>query len=154
MNAVLRIYRPGDEIPVHCLVRRVFDQFIRDDYSEEGQQEFARYINWEAIAARQSQDCQLLLAEQGEALIGVLELRDFRHISMLFVAPEAQRQGIARSLLDRALTLVRRVRPDLAGVTVFSSPFAVPVYRKLGFTPTGPETTVHGIRYTPMEHPL
>ena len=154
MSIVLRVYRPGDEVPVHCLVRRVFDQFIRDDYNEEGQQMFARYIDPEAIARHQCEGCQMLLAETAGTLAGILEMRDFRHISMLFVDPEFQRRGIARSLIDRAVTLIRRVHPDLACVTVFASPFAVPIYGRLGFTAAGPETTVQGIRYTPMERPL
>lgn len=34
--------------------------------------------------------------------------------------------------------------------TVNSSPYAVEVYRHLGFTPTNTEQLTNGIRYTPM----
>ena len=34
--------------------------------------------------------------------------------------------------------------------TVHSSPYAVEVYRHLGFVPTDSEQVTHGLRYTPM----
>ena len=36
-------------------------------------------------------------------------------------------------------------------MTVNSSPYAVPVYHKLGFKDTGSEQMVNGLRFTPME---
>lgn len=35
-------------------------------------------------------------------------------------------------------------------MTVHSSPFAVEIYRHLGFVATGEERTVNGLRFTPM----
>ena len=36
--------------------------------------------------------------------------------------------------------------------TVNSSPFAVPIYHKLGFVDTNTEQLTDGIRYTPMKY--
>ena len=36
-------------------------------------------------------------------------------------------------------------------ITVNSSPYAVPIYHKLGFTDTDTEQVVNGLRFTPME---
>ena len=36
-------------------------------------------------------------------------------------------------------------------VTVNSSPYAVEIYRRMGFIPIGTEKTVNGLRFTPME---
>ena len=36
-------------------------------------------------------------------------------------------------------------------MTVNSSPYAVPIYHKLGFKDTGSEQVVNGLRFTPME---
>ena len=36
-------------------------------------------------------------------------------------------------------------------ITVNSSPYAVPVYRKLGFVETDTEQLADGMRYTPMK---
>ncbi|MGM9541909.1 MAG: GNAT family N-acetyltransferase [Candidatus Limivicinus sp.] len=58
--------------------------------------------------------------------------------------------------LTLALTLCAllfdAMRRDYASqvFTVNSSPYAVEVYRHLGFTPTDTEQLTNGIRYTPM----
>ena len=36
--------------------------------------------------------------------------------------------------------------------TVNSAPYAVDIYRHLGFAETGPEQTINGIRFTPMAY--
>lgn len=45
--------------------------------------------------------------------------------------------------------MFQMVRTEI--MTVNSSPYAVPVYEKLGFHATGSEQTVNGLRFTPME---
>lgn len=40
-------------------------------------------------------------------------------------------------------------RPE---ITVNSSPYAVKIYKHLGFVPTAEEQTVNGIRFTPMKY--
>jgi predicted GNAT family N-acyltransferase len=59
-------------------------------------------------------------------------------------------KGIGRCLLSHAIALCQQERPDLSEVEVHSSPWAVPVYGRLGFRPTGPEQEQCGIRYTRM----
>ena len=49
------------------------------------------------------------------------------------------------------------IRENLVGVLATrnaASPYAVPVYRKLGFKNTGSEQVVNGLRFTPMESNL
>ena len=101
----------------------------------------------EAIAARQSDGCSTIVAEWEHEVIGVLELRDFSHISMFFVEPEFQ---CGRRLLTRAVTLCGKARPDLTELTVFAAPRAVEAYRHLGFSADGPERVESGVRFTPM----
>ena len=62
---------------------------------------------------------------------------------------EYHRQGIGRQLFEKMLSDYQ-----LQGIgmfTVNSSPYAVEVYRKLGFEPTDDECITNGIRYTPMK---
>ena len=87
-----------------------------------------------------------------------------------FEAPEYSQEGIAE--LQRTLENMEALRHmpfygafhagELVGVlamrrdytdqvfTVNSSPYAVEVYRHLGFVPTDTEQLTNGIRYTPM----
>jgi len=77
-------------------------------------------------------------------------MRDFNHISLLFVAREKQHQGIGRQLLQEALKIARRNEPGLSEVDVHSSPNAVNAYERLGFQAIGPEKLENGISFIPM----
>lgn len=146
----IRVYRPGDATGICRVAVNCFEDSIRPCYEPEGCQAFLAYILPDAIAARQSDGCSAVVAEWENELIGVLELREFSHISMFFVDPEFQCGGIGRRLLTRAVTLIRKARPELAELTVFAAPRAVEAYRHLGFTVDGPETVESGVRFTPM----
>jgi GNAT superfamily N-acetyltransferase len=77
-------------------------------------------------------------------LVGMLHLREPRHVAMLFVRSSFQRSGIARALLASA-------GDANCEFTVNSSPNAVGAYERLGFRVTGPEQCVRGIRSTPLQ---
>ncbi|HWP50209.1 MAG TPA: GNAT family N-acetyltransferase [Clostridia bacterium] len=79
-------------------------------------------------------------------LVGVIALRNGGgHIALFFVDGTYHRRGIGRALFETALA-------NSAGdiITVNSSPYAIEIYRRLGFMPNGPEQNTQGIRYTPM----
>lgn len=67
-----------------------------------------------------------------------------------FVHDDYQHKGVAKKLFSLALGRCLRHNPHLPGITVNSSPYAVPVYERLGFVPTQPEKVKKGIRHTPM----
>jgi len=68
---------------------------------------------------------------------------------LLFVSGKHHRRGIAGRLLK---IMIEWYKPPV--ITVNSSPYAVEAYRRLGFTETGPEQLVSGIRFTPMTREL
>ena len=78
-------------------------------------------------------------------LVGVLTVRAPQHIGGFFVREEYQRRGIGRALFEA-------VRKDYVKqeFTVHASPYAVPVYERLGFRATDAEQLTDGLRYTPM----
>ena len=154
MEPKIRLYRPGDEAAVAQLAVAGFEQSIRQYYSEEGVAAFLAYIFPAAIAERQRNGCQMAVAELEGEIIGAVELRDFEHVSMLFVLPEFQCCGIARRLLTRAVTLLKKARPEVNLLTVFAAPGAVEAYRHLGFLPDGAEREESGIRFFPMKMKL
>ncbi|MCL5108645.1 MAG: GNAT family N-acetyltransferase [Chloroflexi bacterium] len=92
----------------------------------------------------------MLLAEARDQVVGAVEVRENRHISLLFVEGRLQRRGIARSLLKAAVGICLMAAPGVRELTVNASPNAVLAYERLGFTPAGPEQTVNGIRFIPM----
>lgn len=140
----------GEEERVCMLARGVFNEFVAPLYSQEGIHEFLRYVEPRVMATRSMTNHFTLLAEEGDNPVGIIELRDYNHVSLLFVVKEAQGRGVARRLLHEALKLCRLGNPDLSDVSVHSSPNAVGAYERLGFRPKGPEKSEHGIRYIPM----
>ena len=83
--------------------------------------------------------------QDGDRLVGVLCMRAPQHIGDFFVEAAYHRRGISRQLFEA-------MRRDYSRqvFTVNSSPYAVEVYRHLGFVPTDTEQLTDGIRYTPM----
>lgn len=150
-DASTRRMEPGEEEKVCLFIQQVFSEFVAPLYTQEGVDEFLRYVDPELMARRVKINHFTLLAEDGGNLVGAIEVRDFNHVSLLFVARDAQRQGIARQLLHEALEISRRNRADLTEVSVHSSPNAVDAYERLGFQAEGPERVEHGIRFIPMK---
>ena len=145
-----RLMRSGEETAVCDLVVRVFTEFVAPDYSDEGTREFMNYAEPNRMVERSQENHFALVASLLREIVGVIEVRGYAHISLLFVDPRYQRIGIAKELLRRALEICRSHKPALSEITVNSSPYAVPVYRKLGFHERGAEWEVKGIRFIPM----
>lgn len=145
-----RLMRSGEETAVCDLVARVFTEFVAPDYTDEGIQEFANYAEPNRMVERSQGNHFALVATLLREIVGVIEVRDHSHISLLFVDPRYQRIGIAKELLRRSLEICRSHKPALSEMSVNSSPYAVPVYRKLGFRERGAEWEVKGIRFVPM----
>ena len=134
------------------LVERVFQQFEAPDYVPEGVAEFLKYIDLAAIEGRQQEGNHfILVCRFRDQVVGMIEMRDFQHICLLFVDSAYQRKGIAHRLLKDAKQRCLEHDPSLEKLSVNSSPFAIPVYERLGFHAVQEEQLVNGIRYTPME---
>ena len=126
------------------LAWKVFCEFEAPDYTSEGTEEFKKCLTDEAYLA----GLRYYGAFDGESLGGLLAIREQkRHICFFFVDGEYHRRGIGTKLF-------KRMREDFPGqtITVNSSPYGLPFYKALGFTATGSEQTVNGIRFTPMEY--
>jgi predicted GNAT family N-acyltransferase len=146
-------YRPmqaGEESAVCDLVARVFEEFVEPGFSPEGVKEFLGYAEPEALARRARDNHFVLVAVAGDEIVGMIEVRNQDHVSLLFVDARVHRRGIGRELLQRALDICLNSKPNLQQVEVNSSPYAVPVYERLGFRQVGPERVKNGIRFIPM----
>jgi len=142
--------QPGEEIQVIDLVSRVFTQYVAPLYSDDGIREFMKYLDPSILAERSKGDHRVQVAESHDEIIGMIEIRGYSHVALFFVATEQQRKGIGRELLNKAVRECISINPDLAEITVNSSPNAVFAYRALGFTEKDKEKTVNGIRFVPM----
>ena len=133
---------PPELLPAACeLVWQVFCRFEAPEYSQEGIAEFQKTLE-NMVALRYM---PFYGAFHGGELVGVLAMRKPQHISLFFVKETWRGQGVGRLLFDA-------MRRDYAQqvFTVNASPYAVEIYRHLGFVPTDSEQVTNGIRYTPM----
>lgn len=133
-----------EEIPQALeLCWRVFLEFEAPEYSPEGIAAFRASLD----DKERNRKMVFYGAFDGDALVGVLSMREPQHISGFFVDAAYHRRGIGRRLLEA-------MRRDYTRqvFTVNSSPYAVEVYRHLEFVPTSGEQTVDGLRFTPMQY--
>jgi predicted N-acetyltransferase YhbS len=162
----IRSFQPGDAEPVSRLVRRVFDEHVSPTFEPEGIAEMHAHVSARAIAERAETHLTLVAikapvavkalvaveASEGANVVGVIEVRDQDHVSMLFVKTSQMGQGIATALMARAETEAQAAGKP--AMRVHSSLNAESFYRIVGFAPTGEAQVVHGFAFVPMEKPL
>lgn len=140
----IRRLSSGETTTAIALAWKVFTEYEAPDYSEEGIEEFHRSIQDEGYL---SSLCAYG-AYLSDALVGMVATRkNGTHIALFFVNGAHHRRGIGKRLFQAALSDCPADR-----MTVNSSPYAVPVYHRLGFSDISAEQTVSGIRFTPMEY--
>jgi GNAT superfamily N-acetyltransferase len=139
---------------VSALVVRVFERFVAPGYTAEGVQTFRRYADPDSLRQRARLDHATWVATHRDELVGMIEVRAHHHVSLFFVDDRFLRRGIGRRLFAHALAHSRRRKPGLTRMTVNASPYAVEIYRRLGFEPLAPEQVQDGIRFIPMALPL
>lgn len=127
-----------------------FDRFIAPELSREGCAAFRRYAAPAAVRFRLESGEVAFGAFDGAELVGVLEMRGHDHVTLLFVDPRHHKRGIARALLRAAIAWAKEREPSLERITLNASPYAKPVYLRLGFEELAPESEEYGVRTTPM----
>lgn len=138
----------NDAEAISALINASAHHFLQDP-SGRGAERFFEGITPQAILGYiTSPNFHYLIAETDNHLAGAVALKDGRHLFHLFVAPAYQRQGVARALWTAAKLGAAK---DLEAFTVNSSPNAVVVYERFGFTATGPRTEMNGIAFYPMK---
>ena len=140
---LIRPIKESERKPALEIVWSTFLRFEAPDYSAEGVQTFRAFIADEALF----ENLEFFGAFDGDTLQGMLATRSERgHIALFFVPAVFQRQGIGRALWQYILA-----NSTASTITVNSSPYAVAVYQRFGFTATSAEQLTDGIRYTPMQ---
>ena len=131
-----------EEIPAALeLCWQVFLQFEAPEYPAEGVAAVRASLDDE----ERTRKLAFYGAFDGGRLVGVLWMRPPQHIGGFFVDAAYHRRGIGRRLFE-----AMRQDYETQVFTVNASPYAVEVYRRLGFTPTDTEQLTDGLRYTPM----
>lgn len=142
-NIIIREMKENELEEVINLVLDVFMKYEAPDYSEEGINSFKEFVlDKEKIKA-----LKILVAEIEGKIVSMIAVRNNTHITLLFTHEDYHRKGIAKRLFE---TVKNSLEKGMT-ITVNSSPYAVDVYKKLGFVIEEDEQTVDGIRFTKMK---
>ncbi len=133
------------------LAWRTFLRFEAKDYKPEGVESFRDFIcdQWLKKMFLKG-EYLMLLALDGERIIGLITLRNGCHISLLFVEGDYHRQGVGSALVG-ALESYLAEEIGIRILTVNAAPDAVGFYHKIGFRDLDRQQEKEGILYTPMK---
>ncbi len=138
----IRKLEPAEIPAAVSLIWETFLVFDAPDFAPEGVAAFRAFLD-DAAGLRA---LKFFGAFADGELRGVLAADGgLGHICCFFVSAPWQRQGIGRRLWEHL-----RAASPAACITVHASPYAVPVYRALGFAPSGGRRMEDGMPYTPM----
>ena len=141
-------FRPEDAAAVAAMVREVFDERVAGSFEPAGIAEMHRHVAAEGIAQR-AQTHTSLVAWDGNVVVGVVEVRDMSHVSMLFVRTSHTGRGIATALMARVTESCRAA--GCSKMTVNASLNARSFYESLGFVATEAPQRIQGFAFVPME---
>ena len=147
-----RELKPDNLYEASSLVWVIFSEFVAPGYSQVGIETFRKFIQPEELEKSLGSGRFFIMGcFDREKLVGVVLMRDFCHVSLLFVDKAYHRRGIAKKLFTKAMKRCTQENPKLVEITVNSSLYAVEIYRRLGFEIEGNETTKDGITFVPMK---
>jgi len=147
----IRLLEPADLEEAMALVWEVFAEFQAPEFTQEGIEEFWRFIDGEYMNMMLGEGIMTFWgAFEDDLMVGVCAVRDNNHIALLFVDGEYHRRGIGSTLLKKAVADCKYLDPDLNRVTVNSSPFAVPFYEAMGFKALSGMVEEDGMKFMPM----
>ena len=147
---LIRAASPMDLPEIMRLVHQVFDSVVADSFTPEGAALFrgtSASENAQGLASGQI----FLIAEDVDAIIGVLRMTETGHLHTLFVASDNQLQGIATKLMEAAIHELNKRDPDTTVITFYATRNALAMYQHWGATVSGSEFDRKGMRATPME---
>jgi GNAT superfamily N-acetyltransferase len=125
-------------------------QFCFHEYTAKGQELMADVCGRKALKYYLERGDVYFVAESDGRIIGVVGIRDNKHLAHNFVEASWHRQGISKRLWDLASAeCLRRGNPGTFGLR--ASTYAIPVYLQWGFVQTGPTDHEYGITSTPMK---
>lgn len=137
--------------PAMKMIWKTFLKFEASDYTEEGIRNFLDFITDEQLFHSFLQgNYQMMVALDGERIVGVASVRNRNHLSLLFVDEAYHRKGIGKELVERFCGYLKSEAGENC-MTLKAAPYAVSFYRRIGFRVVSPEEEVGGIRVTSME---
>jgi GNAT superfamily N-acetyltransferase len=139
-----------DAEDISVIVYALSEKHIAREFSAEGRETLLKSMTPAEIKKYIESGYRYHVAEIDGQIVGVVGVRENRHLYHLFVVEAHHRKGIARQLWKVAME-VCRLAGNRGEFTVNSSRYAKPLYERLGFvTQSGPEEK-NGVVSIPMK---
>ena len=123
--------------------KRVFIESEDDSYTKKGIETFCNFVDNKKI----TKSFKVYGAFEDNVLKGLIATdRRKKHISLFFVDKDSQGKGIGKKLMSFIID-----DNENSFITVNSSRYAVPIYKKIGFIKTEEEKEQDGLKFTPMK---
>ena len=137
--------------PAMRMIWRTFLRFEGRDYTREGIRNFYDFITDDDLyVAFLKGEYQLMVALDGQKVIGAGSIRNRNHLSLLCVEEGYHRMGVGRAILTAVCDYLKQEAGEKY-ISLKAAPYAVNFYRRLGFRAVRPEEEYSGIRVTEME---
>jgi ribosomal protein S18 acetylase RimI-like enzyme len=147
----VRWAKESEWAPAMEMIWRTFLKFEGQVYSQEGIKSFFDFItNDNLYISFLKGEYQLMVALDGDQVIGAGSVRNRNHLSLLFVDEKYHCQGVGRTIMESLCTYLKEEEGERY-MSLQAAPYAVNFYRKLGFRVVKPEMEIAGIRVTDME---
>lgn len=148
---VVRIREAGlaDTVAISAMMTPVASRQIAADFPQQGRESLLGGMTPAALAENMLRGYRYHVAENDDAIVGVIGMRGYSHLYHLFVSQSVQGRGIGRLLWQHARD-ASLAELQLRQFTVFSSAIAEEFYRQLGFRRTGDPKTKNGVVAIPM----
>ena len=123
--------------------KRVYIESKDDSYSEKGIETFYSFVDNKEI----TKSFKIYGAFGDNILKGIIATdRKKKHISLFFVDKGSQGKGIGKELMNVIVN-----DNENSYITVNSSRYGVPIYKKLSFIKMEEEKEQDGLKFTPMK---
>ena len=123
--------------------KRVYIESEDDSYSEKGIETFCNFIDNKEI----TKSFKIYGAFGDNILKGIIATdREKKHISLFFVDKGSQGKGIGKELMNVIVN-----DNENSYITVNSSRYGVPIYKKLSVIKMEEEKEQDGLKFTPMK---
>jgi len=141
--------RKIDSKDLHSVSSVCIDAFmgsVAPTLKEEGIKTFQNVASLEGLESRMEADNEMVVYENEGEVVGYIELKEGRHIAMLFVSPSFQKRGVGKLLISKILPYAKS---DI--ITVSASLTSISAYLNFGFECTGEVSESAGLTYQPMQ---
>ena len=146
----LREARLSDVQAISNLVQSLSEKYVTPEFPADARDEFLKSLTANGIRQLIESGLHYHLAEVDGTVVGIVGMKDNKHLYHLFVDEGFQRKGIARQLWNIAIENCKAAG-NRGEFTVNSSRYAQRVYESFGFVAQSTPQERNGIVTIPMK---